>query len=429
MAAGFNFSVGDFVVCIKLVRDIWDAFDETKGAKLTHQRLVTDLNNLLLGLKELRSVSFDDASSATGKETLEQIAIQCQTVIESFLARNVKYERSLGNQHTSSGFRRSLHKVQWAVCMGAEIDKLRSEILGHTTAINTLLFSMQSSTAVVQTELIKSCRRETQEQTVLARETQTQIGQTNNILRAQADAILKISEILEPSDIRPKAQDVRSVMVQALDMNMKVCRIALDIQKSQSQSGLVPEAPSIPQQIERQHPVQLEDAHGRITPFHVEFINSLEAFQAVMEARFKHVPGLQKIRKMEYAMKESGSNRRLNLQAPWESVFLPGRTVNMSMVFWSPSTSLTCPGCGLANQECRTDHETQCPGLKCNLWYEHVVGTDMSFRTNKRLPVQSLQFNTPFEPFSHDLALVVDSDKDEAHHFRRVQVRHVIEEV
>jgi len=33
---------------------------------------------------------------------------------------------------------------------------------------------------------------------------------------------------------------------------------------------------NLPPQIDRQQPVLFEDAHGRIAPFHVEFINSFE---------------------------------------------------------------------------------------------------------------------------------------------------------
>ena len=48
---------------------------------------------------------------------------------------------------------------------------------------------------------------------------------------------------------------------------MKIYTIVLDMQKLQQH---------IPPQIDHQKPVLFEDAHGRIAPFHVEFINSFE---------------------------------------------------------------------------------------------------------------------------------------------------------
>lgn len=56
------------------------------------------------------------------------------------------------------------------------------------------------------------------------------------------------------------------------DMNLKIYTIVLDTQKLQS---------IIPPQIDRQQPVLFEDAHGRIAPFHVEFINCFEVDQLV----------------------------------------------------------------------------------------------------------------------------------------------------
>jgi hypothetical protein len=113
--------------------------------------------------------------------------------------------------------------------------------------------------------------------------------------------------------------------------------MSLDMQKLQFQ---------LPPQVYRQQPVSFDGAHGRIAPFYIEFINSLEAFQVVMEVRFRHVPCLRKVKKMEYAIQDPHLKRRLNMKASWESVFMPGRKVNMSMVFRGPQMSLSsCPGC------------------------------------------------------------------------------------
>jgi hypothetical protein len=131
-------------------------------------------------------------------------------------------------------------------------------------------------------------------------------------------------------------------MLKVLNTNIKIYEMVLDMQKLQFQ---------LPAQVDRQQPVCFEDAHGRIAPFHVEFINSFEAFQAVMEVRFRHVPGLKKVQNIQYAIHESTSKRKIDLTAPWESVFLPGRKVNMSMVFRRPQTSMSsCPACLTENE-------------------------------------------------------------------------------
>jgi len=70
-----------------------------------------------------------------------------------------------------------------------------------------------------------------------------------------------------------------------------------------------------------------------------------------MEVRFRYVPGLKKVRNVEYAIYKSSSKRKLNLIALWDSIFLLGRKVNMSIVFYRPQTSmLLCPRCQTENK-------------------------------------------------------------------------------
>jgi hypothetical protein len=52
-----------------------------------------------------------------------------------------------------------------------------------------------------------------------------------------------------------------------------------------------------------------------------------------MEARFRDAPGLQKIKYGEYLVYESRSGRPIDLGAHWQSSFLPGRRMVMSLVF------------------------------------------------------------------------------------------------
>lgn len=125
---------------------------------------------------------------------------------------------------------------------------------------------------------------------------------------------------------------------------------------------------SIPPQIEREQPVLFEDAHGRLTPFHVEFINSHNAFQAVLEARFENMPGLRKVRNLEYAMQDTQSKLVLDLSRPWEHIIRPGRKFVMSMVFQLPKAVVSsCPGCSTetCNRPVNEESDVQ--------WYEIVM--------------------------------------------------------
>jgi uncharacterized protein YhaN len=155
--------------------------------------------------------------------------------------------------------------------------------------------------------------------------------------------MVTISRAITSTATQEQTHDLQVIMQKVLETNMKIFQLILEMQKFQQKQ--------IPLQVDRQQPVYFEDAHGRIAPFHTEFINSREAFQAVMEVRFGHVPGLKMVQRNQYIVKELNSKRKLNLQAPWESVFLPGRKVVMSMVFQMPQTTTTsCPGCQSAQK-------------------------------------------------------------------------------
>lgn len=142
---------------------------------------------------------------------------------------------------------------------------------------------------------------------------------------------------------------------------------------------------ALPPQIERQQPTIFEDAHGRLTPFSVEFINSFAAFQAVLEVRFTHVPGLRKVKELEYAMQDTVSKKALDVSRPWESIFRPGRKVVMSMKFRQiKSTISSCPGCLTEVEELqvidghrnnKNDMDTQ--------WFVHFFDSqDQKFETD-----------------------------------------------
>jgi len=109
--------------------------------------------------------------------------------------------------------------------------------------------------------------------------------------------------------------------------------------------------------IENQQPVIFRDALNRVAPIHLEWINSHEAFLAVLEIRFKNL-GLEKIRRKEFVLQRAGSNRDIDLNRPWEICFCPGQRVDMSMVFseFHNTNMAVCPAC---QHECFGETDTE----------------------------------------------------------------------
>ena len=88
-------------------------------------------------------------------------------------------------------------------------------------------------------------------------------------------------------------------------------------------------------QVVLQKLVILLDACGMVGVFHLDFINSIEAFKAVMKVRFQQARvstlGLRKEDRSEFIL--WNNPKELSLNKPWGAMFRPGQAVNMSMVF------------------------------------------------------------------------------------------------
>ena len=84
-----------------------------------------------------------------------------------------------------------------------------------------------------------------------------------------------------------------------------------------------------------------------VGPFHLDFINSIEAFKAVMKVRFQQAGvstlGLRKVGKSEFILRDH--RKDLSLNKPWSAMFRPGQAVSMSMVFQCSVQAEISPRC------------------------------------------------------------------------------------
>jgi hypothetical protein len=110
--------------------------------------------------------------------------------------------------------------------------------------------------------------------------------------------------------------------------------------------ALAKEQASIPAQVLLQQPIMFLDAMNRRTPVHLEWINSWEAFIAVLKVRFKH-SGLSKIEAGEFALQATKTQRDIDRSRPWDACFLPGQSYDMSMIFRDANYAkvTSCPHC------------------------------------------------------------------------------------
>ena len=96
---------------------------------------------------------------------------------------------------------------------------------------------------------------------------------------------------------------------------------------------------SLPCHLEKtmfQEPFILEDAIGRMSPVHTQFVDPWEAFGAVLEPRFQKCQGYRKVKNKEYVIQEHATRRDIRRSKPWGISFLPGQRFDMSLIFETP---------------------------------------------------------------------------------------------
>ncbi|KAL8738148.1 MAG: hypothetical protein Q9181_001006 [Wetmoreana brouardii] len=103
----------------------------------------------------------------------------------------------------------------------------------------------------------------------------------------------------------------------------------------------------LPPQVTLQKPVTLLDACGKVSAFHLDFINCAEAFLAVLKIRFKQhgieERGLKMLDDSQFVLEDFRG--RLDLTKPWSQIMRPNQKVDMSMIFQRGVPWSVCPGC------------------------------------------------------------------------------------
>ena len=93
-----------------------------------------------------------------------------------------------------------------------------------------------------------------------------------------------------------------------------------------------------------------------------------QVFDAVLEARFRQCPGHRKITRKEYSLRFDTQTKEIERTIDFRRSFLPGRRVEMSMVFEASRLKFNiCPGCNL---RCPESQEFQMSGTE---WYNSLA--------------------------------------------------------
>jgi hypothetical protein len=204
----------------------------------------------------------------------------------------------------------------------------------------------------------------------------------NDGINAGNSVLGKISEALRIDWLRQLGSELKGLLYRSIAINIATYQVVIRNQTP------------LPIRLERgliEEPVILEDAIGRIAPVHLQFVTSWDAFDAVLEIRFRGMQGHRKIIQRQYELQDRVSGKDIEKSRSWDRAFLPGQRVEMSMLFHSdePANAHTaCPGCHTSAQS-SADAEIQC--TNCLIWFKRisvVEGTDSSETTHPIQPVK-----------------------------------------
>ncbi|MCJ1247819.1 hypothetical protein MMC30_005034 [Trapelia coarctata] len=318
MAVPFGFSVGDFIAGINLIITSIKAVREGKGSSAQLQALTSELKSLRSGLGAIHELNLEQTAEK------EYVAIRgavagCEICIEGFVRGVSKYQPWL--KAGVDGWKASFRKIQWAFCNKKDVAEFRDQLARHSSAINMLMVSLQVRQGLAQKEIQKTCLatlRETFDTTV---ELQVTVSRSHDILKGLSEQ--------------------QETLFQQMTRRIEQLENMLQLRHQ------------LPPQVLLQKPVVLLDACGRAAPFHLDFIDSKELFLTVLKIRFKQCgvtpKGIGKIDRSEFILRDQ--RRDISLDAPWQTIFKPGQTATMSMVFRRFTRESTCPRCHSINEQ------------------------------------------------------------------------------
>jgi len=235
-----------------------------------------------------------------------------------------------------------------------ETNTLVSQTSVVASQTNTLVFQTHTLSNQIADDLanhVQAHRRALSKISDTATETKSLVDQTNSISNHIVKWLAKIGEL---------CIEAKATMAKILFVNMATYKMVLALKTS------------LPGYLERSmfnEPFILEDAIGRISPVHLQFISSWEAFGAVLETRFRGIQGHEKIRRGHWTLQDHATGREISRRRNWEGAFLPGQRVNMSLLFQRETTIETFGSSTRVPASC----QAACPRCQADVSDSHDI--------------------------------------------------------
>ncbi|KAH5540271.1 hypothetical protein HBI27_106670 [Parastagonospora nodorum] len=129
------------------------------------------------------------------------------------------------------------------------------------------------------------------------------LDDTNRLIACGSLVTANIAEALRLDWLRQLGTELKVFMRRIIAMNIATYHAVISIQAA------------LPSRLERsliEEPFVLEDAIGRIAPVHLQFVTSWDAFNAVLEIRFRDMQGSKKVKQKQYGLQDRATKRDIH---------------------------------------------------------------------------------------------------------------------
>jgi hypothetical protein len=184
----------------------------------------------------------------------------------------------------------------------------------------------------------------TEQQTTLLR-LEERLKETAAHVIVNNSIAVKIKETLNLTWFRQLGGELKGMMHKIMAMHAATYKAVLTIQAC---------LPSYLERLLIQEPWILEDAIGRISAIPVQFIENWDAFDAVLEIRFRDVQGFQKVKEKQYILQQHGTGMEVCRSAAFTTAFVGGKRYEMSLLFDGgavPPAGASCPSCHASSND------------------------------------------------------------------------------
>ena len=241
MPVPFGISIGDFIAFIDTSVKIVNALKDSTGSSQEYQEVARELESLKLALVEVQNVGTDDPQT---KAALESVASNCHRTIQDFLKKTQKYDDSLSSaanprKRLKNGFR----KIQWALYSKEDVKEFQMQLYSHTASLNLLVSRVNYATAA-------------------------------KAQKEQSDAIIRIESKMDQE--RRQTIAMQAMIMTAITRCWKEFQAmaAFILFSNFRIFDLVAGCAKVPTQIMFDKPVIFQDAHGRILPVQMAWVDT-----------------------------------------------------------------------------------------------------------------------------------------------------------